>query len=128
MKIFNGTTHDINLFLESQTEALPHARKLVLKEGESPVVIIPKGDKMLNAQKATAAPPIEGELAPFLKGGMIFPSIDPLPEGYDLYIVSLLYKSAAKEIGMDASKLATVDGVVYDSESKPVGCTGLSVG
>lgn len=131
MKIFNGTPHDINLFLESQAEFASAVRKLILKEGEAPVFVIPKGEKMLNAQKATAAfPAINSELTPFLKGGVIFTAVDPLPEGYDLYIVSALYKSAAKELGMDVSKLATIDGAVYDSEinPRPAGCTGLSVG
>jgi hypothetical protein len=60
----------------------------------------------------------------------VFTGYDSLPEGYDLYVVSNLYRSAVKELGGDTSLLATVDGTVYESAEnpKPIGILRLAVG
>lgn len=130
MKIFNGTPHVITVFAEADTYPIQGGRKLVLKSGSQPIFVLPAGDKMLNAEKSNRPAPPQGDCPIPLKGGVIFTGRDPLPEGYDLYVVSNLYRSATVELGYDPRQLATVDGTVYDSEDalRPCGCLGLAVG
>ena len=127
MDIFNGTAHQINIFsLESCDQTDP--RKLMVKEGEYPTTIIAAGTNLNCVKQNLPAP--EGDFGFPVKGAVVFVSHDPLPEGYDIYIVSNLFRSAVKELGGDTSKLATVDGVVYNNPEnpRPCGCLGLAIG
>ena len=130
LKIFNGTQHAITIYSIEDTVSVQNGRKLVLKEGAAPILQLPPGIN-LNAVKGNSELPEhlrETEIP--LKGGVRFLSYDSIPEGYDIVIVSNLYRSAVKELGHDTSKLATVNGLVYMSETemRPCGCTALAVG
>jgi len=127
MEIFNGTQHQINIYSVEQCDQ-SNPRKLMVKDGEMPATIIAAGTN-LNCTKENLPAP-EGNFGFAVKGAVVFVSHDPLPEGYDYYIVSNLYRSAVKELGGDTSKLATVDGVVYDDPTnpRPCGCLGLAIG
>jgi len=128
MKIYNGTQHQINFYQIGQCDQ-SNPRKLLVLAGQEPVYTIEAGTN-LNAIKGNAQLTKEYDLPFKVNGAVEFISYDPLPEGYDLYIVSNLYRSAVKELGGDTSKLATVDGVVYsDSDNpRPCGCLGLAIG
>jgi hypothetical protein len=127
VKIFNGTAHEIRLFSLEQTDQ-SNPRKLILKEGEQPMFIIAPGTN-LNCQKKNLPAP-EGDFDFPVKGVVTFLSHDPLPKGYDIYVVSNLFRSAVKELGGSTDDLATVDGVVYDdpTNTRPCGCLGLAIG
>lgn len=130
MEIYNGTQHEIIVYSIEDTYPVQGGRKLILREGAEPLVIIPKGVN-LNCQKGNLdAPNFECKVP--LKGAVLFNSVDDLPDDASgkLVVVSNLYRAAAKELGRDTSLLATVDGVVYDSEEaiRPCGCLGLAVG
>ncbi len=129
MKVVNGTQHKINIYSESDTVSVQGGRKLILKEGAKPVLSLEEG-KNLNCIKQNAALPshLSGSVLP-LKGGVEFVSHDEIPEG-DIVIVSNLFRSAVKELGGSTTRLATVEGVVYQSEEdmRPCGCLGLAVG
>jgi len=130
VKIFNGTMHEVTLYGEGSAYPIQGGRKLILNEGALPVMVIEAGTSNLNCKKGNRPAPelrVEGVT---LKGAIEFISYDPLPEGYDLYIVSNLYRSAVKELGGDTSKLCTIDGAVYADETatRPVGCLALAVG
>jgi hypothetical protein len=125
---YNGTQHEINIYSFLDCDSVQNGRKLVLKAGVTPVAIIPAGNN-LNAVKGNLpAPELETDIP--VKGAVVFTSYEAAPEGFEVYIVSNLYRSAVKELGGDTSKLATVDGVVYASEAdmKPCGCTALAIG
>lgn len=130
MKIYNGTQHQINLYSINDCYEVQNGRKLVVKSGVEPVLVIEAGTN-INAVKGNAELPdqFKGSNLP-LVGAVIFSEVDLLPHGYDLYIVSNLYRSACVELGLDTDKLATVNGVVYDDKDavKPCGCTSLAVG
>lgn len=126
MAIYNGTAHAINLFSIEQCDS-SDPRKLRVKAGEQPITTIPAGTN-LNCVKENGPAP-EGDFGVPVVGAAKFIDTDPLPSGYDLYIVSNLYRSAMVELGMDTSKLATVSSVVYDAETpRPCGCLELAVG
>jgi hypothetical protein len=127
MKIYNGTQHQINIFSLEQCDRTD-PRKLIVLEGEKPIYTI-EGGVNLNAKKGNKPAP-EGEFPFPVSGAVTFEGYDPLPDGYDVYIVSNLYRSAVAELGGDTSKLATVNGVVYsDSDNpRPCGCLGLAIG
>jgi len=128
MKIYNGTQHQINFYnLEQCDQSNP--RKLIVLEGQVPVETIEAGTN-LNCVKGNAQLTQKYNLPFKVNGAIVFISHDLLPEGYDLYVVSNLYRSAVKELGGDTSKLATVDGVVYQSvdNPRPCGCLGLAIG
>ena len=127
MKVFNGTQHQINIYNLDQCNQ-ENPRKLIVKEGETPIYTIESGTN-LNATKVNTPAP-EGEFPFPVSGAVAFTDADPLPEGYDVYVVSNLYRAAVKELGGDTSKLATVNGVVYsDPENpRPCGCLGLAIG
>ena len=130
MKIFNGTQHQINLYKVTDCLILQGGRKLVVKSDAKPVLVIESGTN-LNAIKGNAPlPDIFSNSELPLVGAVVFTGYDSLPEGYDLYIVSNLYRSAVKELSGSTEKLATVNGVVYDDKDavRPCGCTSLAVG
>lgn len=116
-KIFNGTPHAINVVVGATFK--PSIRKFT---GGSVSHSIPSNG-MLNAKIETVTlPDIEG-VPVFNKQ---FSGVDSLPEGYDIYIVSALYASAAKAAGMDMSKIYTVsDPVMSDDGQTFIGCRGI---
>lgn len=130
MKIFNGTSHQINLYSINDCYEVQGGRKLVIQQDAKPVLVIEAGTN-INAVKGNAPLPSVFSTSELpLVGAVTFTEVELLPHGYDLYIVSNLYRSAVKELGFDTDKLATVNGVVYGSESdmKPCGCTSIAVG
>ena len=132
--LYNGTQHSISIYNIADTIAIENGRKLILKEGALPLVIIPSG-KNLNCVKSNAKTPsfkIEGLSNSSVKGALNFTSYDPLPKEAlgKVVIVSNLYRSAVKELGGDTSMLATIDGKVYLSaeDKQTCGCIGLAIG
>jgi hypothetical protein len=127
MKIYNGTQHQINIYTADQCDQ-SDPRKLVILDGQKPIFTIESGVN-LNATKSNKPAP-EGDFPFPVSGAVIFEAYDPLPEGYDVYIVSNLYRSAVAELGGNTSKLATVNGVVYSdiNNPRPCGCLGLAIG
>jgi hypothetical protein len=127
MKVFNGTAHQVNIYSIEQCDG-SDPRKLIVGEGETPLYTIPAGTN-LNCVKDNKATP-KGDFPFPVKGAVEFTDVDPLPSGYDIYIVSNLYRSAYAELKGDTRKLATVDGVVYSDPAnpRPCGCLGLAVG
>lgn len=116
-KIFNGTPHAINVVKGASFNT--SIRKYT---GGSVVLSIPSNG-MLNAKiSSTEESPVEG--IPVF--GKAFTGVDPLPQGYDIYIVSALYASAAIKAGMDMSKIFTVaDPVMSDDGNSFIGCRGI---
>jgi hypothetical protein len=127
MRVFNGTEHEINLYrLDQCDQANP--RKLIVKQGEKPCFTVPPGVN-LNAQKSNKPAP-KGDFPFPVSGAVTFTGHDPLPEDYDVYIVSNLYRSAVKELGGDTSKLGTINGAVYGDKDnpRPCGCLEIAIG
>lgn len=116
-KIFNGTPHAINVVENSFFDA--SIRKFT---GGIVVMSIPSNG-MLNAKINTQSfPSIDG--IPVY--GKTFTGVDPLPEGFDIYIVSALYSSAAQKAGVDMSKIYTVsDPVMSEDGNSFIGCRGI---
>lgn len=127
MKVFNGTAHQVNIYTIEQCDG-SNPRKLIVLDGQEPIYTIAAGTN-LNCVKDNKVTP-QGEFPFPVKGAVEFIDVDELPSGYDLYIVSNLYRSAYAELKGDTSKLATVDGVVYSDPDnpRPCGCLGLAVG
>lgn len=115
--IFNGTPHAINVVESSVFN--PAIRKYT---GGTVVLSIPSNG-MLNAKiNAVDLPAIDG--IPCF--GKSFTGVDPLPEGFDIYIVSALYASAAARNGVDMSKVYTVADPVYTEDGNSfLGCRGI---
>lgn len=116
-KIFNGTPHAINVVVGAVFN--PSIRKFT--GGNVSHSISSNG--MLNAKMDTVSlPDIDG--VPVFGKSIV--GVDPLPDGFDIYIVSALYASAAKAAGMDMSKIYTVaDPVMSDDGNSFVGCRGI---
>jgi hypothetical protein len=118
LKIFNGTPHAINV-VKGATFS-PSIRKWTGGQ----VVLSISSSGMLNAKIDVEELNPLGEIPIF---GKKISGCDPLPEGYDIYIVSALYSSAALKSGMDVSKCYTVaDPVMSEDGTTFVGCRGLA--
>jgi hypothetical protein len=116
-KIFNGTPHAINVV--SGSVFTPAIRKYV---GGDVILSIPSTG-MLSAKISTIDLPSIADIPVF---GKSFSGVDNLPDGYDVYIVSALYASAAKAAGVDCSKLYTVADPVYTPDGNSfIGCRGI---
>ena len=128
ISIYNATPHQINFYSKSDVEFDISQRKFIAAIGATPIYTLPKGTPV-NCKTANAPQPsIENCPVPVV-GAVQFTSYDPLPEGYDIYIVSNLYRSAVQALGGDTSKLATVTDTVYSAgDVKPCGCLALAVG
>jgi hypothetical protein len=132
--IYNGTSHPINILPKEECEYDPTSRKYVLQGEAKPRYIIPAGINLSVSLTETEEIPLTGyyqlncsALSPALKIRPKFKDIDPLPEGYDLYVVSNLYLQGAIALGKDISKLATVADPVYSKDSRPIGCLSLYI-
>lgn len=116
-KIFNGTPHAINV-----VEGALYNKDIRKYTGGTVVRSIPSNG-MLNARLSTSdAPSIDG-IPVFDKQ---FYGVDQLPDGYDIYIVSAMYASAAVRNGINMSKVYTVADPVYtDDGNSFLGCRGI---
>lgn len=121
--IGNFTSHDINVYRIEDVYEDKEKRKLIAKEGSMPYLYIPK-DGMLMAYLGESSPSVKDVL---FSGMKTFKAVDPLPGIFDFYVVSFQYLSACRELGMDTSKLAVINGGVYNTELKQVGCISLSI-
>lgn len=92
-KIFNGTPHPINVIANSVSD--PTIRKMVVPADVKPeiVVSIPSTGVLSAKIDSIDLEPIN-DIPAF---GKKIASCDPIPEGYDVVIVSALYVSAARE-------------------------------
>lgn len=120
-KIFNGTPHAINIIDNGIYD--PNIRKFVT---DNPIVLVSiPSNGVLSAKIETRdGDPIDGILPTFKK---TITGFDPIPDGYDIVIVSALYASAAMANGQDMSKIFTVADPVYSMDGKTIhGCRGIS--
>lgn len=124
-KIYNGTPHSINIIDGSRFD--PSIRKYVAEgvaEGKEVTVVasIPSNGVISAVIETAEMEPING--IPVY--GKKIAGIDPLPEGYDVYVVSALYASAMRQLGGDTSKLYTVADPVYSEDGRTIlGCRGI---
>jgi len=122
MKIFNGTPHAINVIVNCVSK--PEIRKLVVVDGVAPEIIanIPSSG-MLSAQiESVESAPI-ADIPIFEKK---VTGCDPIPKNYDIIIVSALYVSAARAMGLDTARLYTVADPVYSADGRTIlGCKGI---
>jgi hypothetical protein len=126
--IYNATPHQINFFSKKDVESDVTQRKLIAAIGATPIYTVAKGTPV-NCKTANAPTPSFQNCPVPVVGAVQFTSYDALPEGYDLYIVSNLYRSAVQALGGDTSKLATVTDTVYSAgDIKPCGCLALAAG
>lgn len=118
MKVYNGTPHSINVVAGATFN--PSIRKHV---GGEVVFSIPSNGMLNATMQSKVMPEINGIIPVFDKSII---GLDALPEGYDVYIVSALYSSAAKKAGMDMTKLYTVADPVYTEDGNSfIGCRGI---
>lgn len=122
-KIYNGTAHAVSIIKNGVSD--PAIRKLVVPEGEQPAVLMSiPSDGMLMAKIENSE---ESSIETIPVFGKRVVGCDPLPEGYDVIIVSALFATAARMVGMDTSRLYTVANPVYSPGGKEIlGCLGLS--
>ena len=118
-KIFNGTAHPI-VIVKDATFA-PAIRKWV---GGDVSMMLPMNGP-LNAKIDTIdGTPIDG-IPTF--GKKIW-NLEPLPDGYDIYVVSSIYATAAKMFWGDkvADKMYTIADPVYSDDGTSIrGCRGI---
>jgi hypothetical protein len=126
--IYNATPHQINFYNKADVEFDVSQRKFIAAIGAEPIFTLARG-LPVNCKTANAPTPIIENCPVPIVGAVQFTSYDALPEGYDIYIVSNLYRSAVQALGGDTSKLATVTDTVYSAtDIKPCGCLALAVG
>jgi hypothetical protein len=120
-KIFNGTPHAINVVDNGTFDAT--LRKTVTTN-PNVVVSIPSNGVLSAKIETTDGNPING-IPTFVKR---ITGFDPIPDGYDVIIVSALYASAAMASGkVDMSKIYTVSDPVYSVDGKTIyGCKGIA--
>jgi hypothetical protein len=120
MKIYNATPHVISIISNSDCEFIAASRKFV-SENPDPIIVIPSsGMKSVIFESIK----IDGNvIIPMYKKTIKF--IEPLPDGYDIYIVSALYASAYEAKG-GIKDVYTVADPVYTLDCKTIiGCLGL---
>ena len=126
-KIFNGTPHNICVYSKDDASYIASQRKFIVTDGATPILVIPPSGTLLSAKTENCTAPTINYGVPVV-GAVVFTAYDDMPDGYDLYIVSNLYRSSVQSLGGDTSKIATVSDTVYSKEIKPVGCLALAVG
>ena len=114
--IYNGTPHAINIVEGSVFNA--SIRKYT---GGTVVLSIPSNG-MLNARIDTQDLHPVNDIPVF---GKTFTGVDPLPEGFDIYIVSALYSSAAQKSGILGNIYTVADPVYTEDGNSFIGCRGI---
>ena len=121
-KIFNGTPHAINININGVSD--PAIRKMVIPADIQPEISISiPSNGMLSAKIDSVQAESIDSIPVF---GKKIASCDQIPEGYDIVIVSALYVSAARSVGMDTARLYTVADPVYTADGRTIlGCRGI---
>ena len=122
IKAFVGG-HDVVVY--SGAEFVPAIRKY---KGGTPAVTIPYAGIQLNAkarQDVAESIEIDGISIP-TKTPKMWDSVDPIPEDCDFCVVSAMYVSACKALGMPTDKLLTIDGTVVSDDGRILGCVGFN--
>ena len=123
LKIYNGTPHEIRIVRNGVYEA--SIRKYVLPEGQDMEIIVSLPSCGVSSAK------IEKQEVDSL-GDIPIQSqrvtgIDPLPKGYDAYVVSAIYAVVARQLGMETSKLYVIADPVFSADGRTVlGCRALA--
>ena len=125
--VFNGTPHSICIYAKVDATYVASQRKYIVTDGATPMLVIPPSGNLLNAKTENAPTPDTDYGVPVV-GAVQFTAYDDMPEGYDLYVVSNMYRSAVQSLGGFTDNLATVSDTVYSESIKPVGCLCLAVG
>jgi hypothetical protein len=134
VKIYNGTAREINFYALKDTKEIEDGQKLVLKEGAEPIYTLKKGKKLNCFQDTEESESCFHELHPHSPVPLIkspsFVGADAPPEGYDLYVVSQMFRTVCIELETDTIDLACVSGAIYRSKDDfyPCGYLGLAVG
>ena len=124
MKVFNGTPHNIVLYSERDV-ILGENKKYYLAD-DSPaqkLVIEPNQALRVTYTQTSDSLDVNGFNVCIVKPTV--QHIDPLPEGYDMYIVSVQYLLALRELNLDTSNVYTVGPTVLNKEDKIVGSLHL---
>ncbi len=122
-KIFNGTPHPITVLSDSCITYREDIRKYVCS-GELVVVAEIPSHGVLSAKMDTVEVGRVGDIPVFAKK---ITGCDPIPEGYDIVVVSALYATAAKTAGLDTSRLYTIGDPVYSEDGRTIlGCRGIA--
>ena len=136
-KIFNGCAHNVNIITD--VRYVEKIRKYVGDKVVSTIFmnymlsavvrtkvgydIIDYGEILFDEEGLTGQSSLDVVIPTYEKE---ISNCDPLPPGYDIYIVSALYASAADMMGMDTSKLWTICDPVYNPDGDRVlGCRGI---
>ena len=127
VNIYNATPHNISVYSKVDATYVASQRKYILTDGAAPILVIPPSGTLLSAKTQNAPTPTIDYGVPVV-GAVQFTAYDDTPDGYDLYIVSNLYRSAVQSLGGYTDNLATVCDTVYSKDIKPVGCLSLAVG
>ena len=97
MRIFNGTPHPISVIDDSCITFKNEIRKYVCT-GKPVIVAQIPSNGVLSAKIDTVETGKIGDIPVFVKK---ITGCDPIPEGYDIIVVSALYATAAKMAGLD---------------------------
>lgn len=118
VKLYNGTPHSINIIKGATLDSTDRKWK-----GGEVVQVIPS-DGMLSAKINTVQTGTIGDIPVFSKQ---IQDCQELPEGFDYYIVSVLYATAYKAKYGNTDKLLVVADPVMSEDGKTFrGCTGLA--
>jgi len=118
-KIFNGTPHSINIVNNGVFD--PNIRKWVTDK-PNVVMSIPSNGVLSSKVSSVDLEPIDG----IPVHGKKFTGVDPIPEEFDVVIVSQMFCSGVVSQGGDVSKLFTISDPVYSLDGKTIlGCRGI---
>lgn len=137
--IVNCTPHKVVVFGSESVEYDAKNRKYFINEVMPVILLIAEPTILLNAESVE----VEAEVNGIPVWEVTYPKVDDLPEsivteeGLEIpcdentyYIVSALYATARKNLGLDCSRLLTIHNPVYKIKedgavSYPLGCLGF---
>lgn len=129
MAIINCTPHDIHIYDAAAVTFVPAQRKYILNMDTIGIVslhtIIPKSGQMLSAKMDTRQDGYTDDGISIVLNTVT--AIDPLPPGDDLCIVSQIYASAVRKLGLPTDRLLCIGDPVYATTDgkQPMGCLNL---
>ena len=126
MRILNATPHPIYFYKEHQVCYDEKQRKYFLEDPNTePAFVIEPSGVLLNVKVKYSLKEVKDGIPIYVQE---VEHLDPVPEDYDIVIVSNLYASYAIKFGIaGVERLYTISQPVYADENnpRPIGCLGL---
>ncbi len=128
IRYFNGTGADLVFYKESDCTYHHLEQRWILNNSTiQPYHSIPNHKYLVTIYSMTELDKESCDWVVPVIGARVCTGIEPLPPGFDCYIVTKAFKAGMRDLGFPTNSLAIVGNKVYNKEGKHLGYLNLCV-